>query len=138
MSDLVERLRGIYRTPITDGLGPVGSGDEPDNPDEFVRTFPVPPIHRKAADEIERLTAERDAARADRDSHQREAIRAMEERASALAKVAKYEQAPVVGWGVLIGSWVEFATSRRAADEIAEPYDNVTVVALTARPEASK
>lgn len=71
----------------------------------------------ECADEIERLTAERDAA---------------------LAKVAQYEQATVVGWGVLIGSWVEFATSRRAADEIAEPYDNVTVAALIARPEVTK
>ena len=51
MSDLVERLRGIYRMPITDGLGSVGSGNEPDNPYEFVRTFPVPPIHREAAAE---------------------------------------------------------------------------------------
>lgn len=40
--------------------------------------------------EVERLTAERDA---DRDSHQREAIRAMEERDAALAKVTQYEQA---------------------------------------------
>ena len=30
--DLVKRLRGEYRVPITDGLGAVGSGSEPDNP----------------------------------------------------------------------------------------------------------
>lgn len=35
-NSLVERLRGRYRVPIADGLGPVGGGDEPDNPDEFV------------------------------------------------------------------------------------------------------
>ena len=36
---LVERLLGKYRIPITDGLGPAG-GEEPDNADYFVRTFP--------------------------------------------------------------------------------------------------
>lgn len=51
---LVDRLRGIYRTPITDGLGPAG-GDEPDNPNEHVRRFKTPPIHHEAADEITRL-----------------------------------------------------------------------------------
>lgn len=51
---LVDRLRGIYRIPITDGLGPAG-GDEPDNPDEHVRRFETPPIHHEAADEIARL-----------------------------------------------------------------------------------
>jgi len=53
-TDLINRLRGHYRTPITDGLGPAG-GEEPDNPHEHVRTFPVPPIHKEAAAEIERL-----------------------------------------------------------------------------------
>ncbi len=52
--DIVERLRGIYRAPITDGLGAAG-GDEPDNPHEFVRKFETPPIQHDAADEIERL-----------------------------------------------------------------------------------
>lgn len=52
--DIVQRLRGHYRTPITDGLGPAG-GEEPDNPNEHVRTFPTPPIQKEAADEIERL-----------------------------------------------------------------------------------
>lgn len=56
MNDLVERLSGIYRIPITDGLGPAG-GEEPDNPSEFVRRFEVPPIHREAAAEIKRLRA---------------------------------------------------------------------------------
>lgn len=56
MSDLVERLRGKYRIKITDGLGPAG-GEEPDNPNEFVTTYPSTPIQREAANEIERLTA---------------------------------------------------------------------------------
>lgn len=57
MSDLVGRLRGVYRIPITDGLGAVGAGEEPDNPNEFVRRFETSPIQREAADEIERLEA---------------------------------------------------------------------------------
>lgn len=61
-TELVERLRGIYRVPITDGLGPVG-GDEPDNPHEFVQRFKTPPISKEAADAIEQLTLERDEAR---------------------------------------------------------------------------
>lgn len=61
MSDIVERLRGIYRIPITDGLGPAG-GDEPNNQTEFVRSFPVPSINIEAAAEIERLRRERDEA----------------------------------------------------------------------------
>jgi len=52
--DIVERLRGIYRAPITDGLEAAG-GDEPDNPHEFARKFETPPIQHEAADEIERL-----------------------------------------------------------------------------------
>ncbi|RVP13106.1 hypothetical protein CN085_19535 [Sinorhizobium meliloti] len=60
--DLVERLRGIYRIPITDGLGPAG-GEEPDNPNEFVRTFPSPPIQIEAAAEIDRLRRELEEAR---------------------------------------------------------------------------
>ena len=60
--ELVERLRGNYRVPITDGLGPVG-GDEPDNPHEFVRRFETPPISKEAADAIEQLTLERTKAR---------------------------------------------------------------------------
>jgi hypothetical protein len=47
-------LRGTYRIPITDGLGPAG-GEEPDNPNEFVRTFEAPPIQKEAAAELERL-----------------------------------------------------------------------------------
>lgn len=53
---LVDRLRGIYRIPITDGLGAVGGGEEPDNPDEFVRKFETSPIMHEAAGEIDRLT----------------------------------------------------------------------------------
>ena len=58
---LVERLRGFYRVPITDGLGPVGAGEEPDNPNEFVRNFETPPIQHEAASELDRLNAELDA-----------------------------------------------------------------------------
>lgn len=57
MTDIVDRLRGIYRIPITDGLGAVGVGKEPDNPNEFVRQFETPPIQKEAAAEIERLRA---------------------------------------------------------------------------------
>lgn len=57
---LVERLNGVYRIPITDGHGPAG-GEEPDNPNEFVRTFEAPPIQREAAAAISALTAEQDA-----------------------------------------------------------------------------
>jgi hypothetical protein len=52
---IVDRLRGIYRIPITDGLGPVGGSEEPDNPNEFVRRFPSTPIQEQAADAIEML-----------------------------------------------------------------------------------
>ena len=54
MTDIVERLRGRYRIPITDGLGPVG-GEEPNNPNAFFRTFPTSPLANEAAAEIERL-----------------------------------------------------------------------------------
>lgn len=54
IKDLVYRLRGIYRIPITDGLGPAG-GEEPDNPDYFVRTFESTAINKEAADVIEQL-----------------------------------------------------------------------------------
>lgn len=37
-----------------DGLGPAG-GEEPKNADEFVRTFNVPPIQKRAADIIDEL-----------------------------------------------------------------------------------
>ncbi|MBS7812312.1 hypothetical protein [Roseococcus pinisoli] len=53
---LKNRLRGIYRTPITDGLGPAG-GEEPDNPLEHVHTFETVPIQHEAAAYIERLEA---------------------------------------------------------------------------------
>ena len=53
--DIVERLRGIYRIPITDGLGAVGSGEEPNNPTEYVSKFETSPIQHEAAKEIERL-----------------------------------------------------------------------------------
>lgn len=54
---LVSRLRGVYRIPIRDGLGPVGAGDEPDNPGAYVSSHQTPPIQRAAADRIEALEA---------------------------------------------------------------------------------
>jgi hypothetical protein len=55
MSDLVDRLRGIYRTPIKDGLGPVATSDEPENPKEYIRHFGTPPIQHEAAEALEIL-----------------------------------------------------------------------------------
>ena len=57
LAGLVERLNGVYRVPITDGLGAVGSGEEPDNPNEFVRRFETPPIQKEAAAAIQPLVA---------------------------------------------------------------------------------
>lgn len=62
--DLIARLRGEYRIPITDGLGSAG-GEEPDNAHEFVRRFDTPPIQKEAADALEAQAAriaERDSA----------------------------------------------------------------------------
>ena len=53
--NLVKRLRGEYRVPITDGLGAVGSGSEPDNPCQYVRHFETAPIQHEAASRIEEL-----------------------------------------------------------------------------------
>lgn len=83
---LVDRLRGHYRLPIKDGLGPVKGGDEPDNPEEYVRTFgAVPPIHRVAAAEIERLRAALDAAEKDSDAWRQSNWSLLTERDAALA-----------------------------------------------------
>lgn len=60
-TNLVQRLNGEYRIPIHDGLGPVG-GEEPDNPNEFVRTFESPPIQKEAALVIDSLVSQRDDA----------------------------------------------------------------------------
>ena len=57
LAGLVERLNGVYRVPITDGLGAVGAGEEPDNPNEFVRRFETPPIQKEAAATIQPLVA---------------------------------------------------------------------------------
>lgn len=57
---LVDRLRDIYRIEIKDGLGAVGAGDEPENPHHYVKHHASPPIQRAAADEIEKLRAEKD------------------------------------------------------------------------------
>lgn len=61
-ANLIERLRGIVRVPITDGMGPAG-GEEPDNADFFVRTFPTSPLAREAADIISALQREADGLR---------------------------------------------------------------------------
>jgi len=58
--DLCRRLRGQYRIPIRDGLGAAG-GEEPDNANEFVRTFPTSPIMHEAADTIEAIRADLEA-----------------------------------------------------------------------------
>jgi hypothetical protein len=60
-TSLVQRLNGEYRIPIMDGLGAAG-GEEPANPNEFVRTFETPPIQKEAANVIDRLVFERDEA----------------------------------------------------------------------------
>jgi hypothetical protein len=57
IAGLCKRLRGEYRIPITDGLGPAG-GEEPENAREFVRRFETAPIQHEAADTIERQAAE--------------------------------------------------------------------------------
>lgn len=57
LAGLVERLNGVYRVPITDGLGAVGSGEEPDNPNEFVQRFETPPIQKEAVSTIQSLVA---------------------------------------------------------------------------------
>jgi len=55
--ELVERLRGTYRIPITDGLGPAG-GEEPGNADFFVRVFPTSLLAKKAANRLSEMDAE--------------------------------------------------------------------------------
>lgn len=62
LKDLIDRLRGIYRIPIQDGLGPSGGGEEPNNPSEHVERFETTRISREAAGAIEKLIAERDEA----------------------------------------------------------------------------
>ena len=80
MSDIVERLRGIYRVPITDGFGKVDGNLEPDNTNEFVRQFPSPPIQIEAADEITRLrTALSEAEQRARREALEEAAKTIEE-----------------------------------------------------------
>ncbi len=59
----VERLRGVYKIPITDGHGPAG-GEEPDNAEFHVRRFETPPIQKRAADHIEVLLQALDNERA--------------------------------------------------------------------------
>ena len=50
MSDLVNRLRGIYNIPVNDGAGLL------DGKDTFTRTFDnIPPIMGEAANRIEAL-----------------------------------------------------------------------------------
>lgn len=80
VAGLMERLEGVYRVPITDGLGAVEGGEEPDNPNEFVRRFPTVPVQLEAAStiraqavEIERLRAYHLRAE---EAGQRQALRA--------------------------------------------------------------
>jgi hypothetical protein len=54
---LVGRLRGTYIIPVNDGAGPLNGQTT------FTRTFDASPIHREAADEIERLTSALSTAR---------------------------------------------------------------------------
>lgn len=53
ISDLVNRLNGIYNIPITDGLGAVEEGGDEN---VFTRTFPSPPINKEAATVIEQFS----------------------------------------------------------------------------------
>ncbi len=71
VGDVLLRLRGTVRIPITDGLGPVDGQDG-----FFERQFPTSKLAMEAADTIEalslritELTAERDRARAEHQSH---------------------------------------------------------------------
>lgn len=83
LAGLVERLNGVYRVPITDGLGAVGSGEEPDNPNEFVQRFETPPIQKEAAAAIQSLVA--------RNAELRAEIAALKKEAAAFAeKVQDY------------------------------------------------
>lgn len=52
---LIDRLRGIYKIPITDNLGPVGDDDDPKF---FIRKFESTPICLEAAEAIENLQIE--------------------------------------------------------------------------------
>ena len=45
-------MRGIYTVPVNDGCGPLNGSME------CTRTFDVPPIHKEAADAIERKDAD--------------------------------------------------------------------------------
>ena len=94
----------------------------------------------EAADEIERLTEANAALMAERTSlieTKREQIeRLTAELTSALAKLAQYEQAPVVGWAVTDGATTDFARYKDEANEVASSID--AVIPLIARPEVTK
>jgi hypothetical protein len=74
MSDLIDRLRGVYRIPINDGLGPVATSEEPYNANEFVRSFPTVPIQIEAADALQAALDRADRAEAERDAAHNEAL----------------------------------------------------------------
>jgi hypothetical protein len=64
VQELIDRLRGIYRIPITDGCGPIEGSMT------FERRFATSPIQHEAADaltalrlDVQRITEERDAAK---------------------------------------------------------------------------
>lgn len=90
---LVARLRGQYRIPINDGLGPVEGSEEPDNAQEYVRSYATPPIQRVAAAEIERLRAALDAAEKDNTNLSQQALALLSERDAALARADAAEHA---------------------------------------------
>lgn len=128
MSDLVERLLGVYRVPITDGLGPAG-GDEPDNENYFVQTFPTTPIQVEAAREIERLQAENaekktmllNQAKTIKETQAENDALMLDLQASDCLHVSAYQAGLAAGWNYRDANDEEgFAKARSSSDHIAE------------------
>lgn len=118
VAGLVERLRGEYRIPITDGLGPAG-GDEPNNAQEFVRHFETPPIQHEAATALvsisTALAQKEEACRAAvlENARQREAIERLREALQCVASQKRTDE--------LETSYdVEFADFENAYDQMIE------------------
>lgn len=73
LADLIRRLGGEVRIPITDGLGPAG-GDEPDNAQEHVKRWDgAPAIQQDAAAVLSALSAP--STKPDRESADEGALR---------------------------------------------------------------
>lgn len=133
-SDLVSRLNGIYRIPITDGLGAAG-GEEPGNSKEFVRTFEVPPIHKEAAAAIEALQAKLAAVKP----------RPIEEAPKdgtqlLLMKIVGHPDHPTALWWVCKGHWSDKWSNWNDGIEpsgLAGPTHFIPLSALSALGEAS-